>query len=338
MMAEAQMQQVQEETKESADLTALVEKIQEDCNNCRPLTPMECQNGCRVWKIKNEIRNLWSAIDKENSFDLLLNALKNKRRLQLLGMLSENSLSLADIQGKFKHHGYNHSQLTILNEYLNPLLAVGVVASCFNRYRITMLGKKTLEILKNNEDFTKRLPPHSECYEEKIIDALFASPKTYEELKLLASTKSLGRILKRLQETGIVAKADESKYIFYFRSRRNPSMERLSSTEKKVYENIPAEGIDAEALAKKTRITLRRTYKYLRKLRGKKLAFKRKLPKKYSLTENGKRLAILFEKLRNTLMEFSKASALLNSRNSFTSKIMTPNSQLEAVAKHKKSN
>ena len=42
---------------------------------------------------------------------------------------------------------------------------------------------------------------------------------------------------------------------------------------------------------------MRRTYKYLRGLKGKKLVFARKTPKTYGLTDTGERLAWLLNEL-----------------------------------------
>jgi predicted transcriptional regulator len=337
MIVQTQIQQVRNEANENTDLTQVIEKFRESCSNCHPITPLECITECNVWKLKNEFRNLSGIMNQQDYFDKLLNALKNRRRLQLLKLLSESSLLLSEIQNRFRNLSYRHSQGTIMNEYLSPLMAVGLVINNTNRYQATILGKRILTLFQEFFEEASILPPHSECYEEKIINVLSASPKTYEELKLLISTKSLGRVLKRLQEASILAKDEEAKYMFYFRSRRNPKMERVSSTEKRVYDSIPTAGIDAETLSEKAQITLRRTYKYLRKLRGKKLVFKRKLPKKYSLTENGIHLATLFEKLRSTLLNFSKASAQLNTENSdLTPKLMTPDIQLKASVKDKR--
>jgi predicted transcriptional regulator len=278
-------------------------------------------------------------MNQEHYFDRLLNAVKNNRRLQLLELLAANGLALVEIQERFKSYDYRHSQGTITDEYLKPLIDVGLIVNSGNRYRTTLLGKKISDLFLDFSASADFLPSHSECYEEKVINVLSDSPKIYQELKLLIPTKSLGRVLKRLQNVGIIAKSEESKYVFYFKSRRDPQMERISSTEKRVYDSIPDEGADAEALAKSAQINLRRTYKYLRKLRGKKLVFKRKLPKIYSLTENGMRLAMLFTRLQETLLNFSEASASLNGKDSpLISKLMTPDTQQRNMGRRKKAN
>jgi len=238
----------------------------------------------------------------------LLNALKNRRRLRILEILSNGRYSIVRLQQKLKKIGYYHSRRTIAEEYVNPLIEVGLVEKNHNKYHTTLLGCKLNESIKDFSAIGGLLPPHSECYEEKAIKALSESPKTYEELKFLIPTESLSRVLKRLQETKLITKDHENSYIF-FKTKRNPQQERLSPTEKRVYEDIPEEGITAKKLSDKTNISLRRTYKYLRKLRGKKLAFKRKRPKTYALTREGRQIAKLLEKMHVLLIEFAQASA-----------------------------
>jgi len=293
--------------REKTSIVEVLERAKETCESCRTLTPITCVTRCNIWKLKNELRKLYEKTENPNFMANLLNALKNRRRLRILEILSNGRYSIVRLQQKLKKIGYYHSRRTIAEEYVNPLIEVGLVEKNHNKYHTTLLGCKLNESIK---DFSAigELPPHSECYEEKAIKALSESPKTHEELKFLIPTESLSRVLKRLQETKLITKDHENSYIFYFKTKRNPQQERLSPTEKRVYEDIPEEGITAKKLADKTNISLRRTYKYLRKLRGKKLAFKRKRPKAYALTREGRQIAKL-EKMHVLLIEFAQVSA-----------------------------
>jgi len=298
-----------EETKERTRLTQALERMDEECRNCRPLTPLKCISNCKAWKFKNELRKLHEILAQKDYQNMLLNTLKNKRRLQILETLSKNALSITQLQKELKRHSYYHSQKTIINEYVGPLITAGLVVCNSSRYKATTFGYQISQPFTNLHEIENALPPHSECYEEKTIQTLFESPKTYENLRLLIPTESLSRTLKRLQESNLITKDDQNSYIFYFKTKRKPQQEKLSPTEKRVYTNIPEEGITAKKLAKKTSISLRRTYKYLRKLRGKKLAFKRKRPKTYTLTREGTRIAELLDEMHASLMEFAQASA-----------------------------
>ena len=128
------------------------------------------------------------------------------------------------------------------------------------------------------------LPAHSECYEEILLQSLLSGPKTFEDIEALISPKIASRILKRLRSVGLIETPEERDYIFFFKSKRDPNKETFSDTERKVYDSIPTEGISAGKLAKETGLSMRRTYKYLRGLKGKKLIFIRRTPKAYGLT------------------------------------------------------
>ena len=66
-----------------------------------------------------------------------------------------------------------------------------------------------------------------------------------------------------------------------------------------MYDSIVSEGISAGKLAKETGLSTRRTYKYLRGLKGKKLIFLRRTPKAYGLTCKGEMLASVLQELQN---------------------------------------
>ncbi len=296
-------------TQRKTSITEVLEEAKETCKDCHPLTPMICVTRCNIWKLKNELRKLGRKMKNPNFVTNLLNTLKNRRRLQLLETLSKGRYSIVRLQQKLKKLGFYHSQRTIAEEYVAPLIEVGLVEENHNKYHTTVFGYKLNELIGDFSGIGQLLPPHSECYEEKTVKALFNGSKTYEKLEFLIPTESLSRVLKRLHAANLITKDDENNYIFYFKTRRDPQQEKLSSTEKRVYQGIPEEGITAKKLANKTNISLRRTYKYLRKLRGKKLTFKRKRPKTYALTEEGTQIARLLEKIRVLLIEFAQASA-----------------------------
>jgi len=295
-------------TQRKTDIAEELEEGKEICKDCHPLTPMICVTGCNIWKLKNELRKLDRKMKNPNFVANLLNTLKNRRRLQLLETLSKGRYSLVKLQQKLKKLGYYHSQRTIAQEYVNPLIEVGLVEENHNKYHTTVFGYKLNELIGNFNDIGELLPPHSECYEEKTVEALFDGSKTYEELEFVIPTESLSRVLKRLHAAKLIIKDDENNYIFYLKTRRDPQQEKLSSTEKRVYQSIPEEGITAKKLANKANISLRRTYKYLRKLRGKKLTFKRRRPKTYALTKEGIQIARLLAKICVLLTEFGQAS------------------------------
>jgi predicted transcriptional regulator len=240
----------------------------------------------------------------------LLNTLKNKRRLQLLQMISNEPHSMKQLQQRLRKLGFNHSQQTIGQEYLNPLITAGLADDYQNLYHLTLFGRRISDLTKDFH-FEDILSPRSECYEEIALDALMKGPRTHEGLMGIIPEKSLARVLSRLQKAALAETSTEKDYIFFFTTKRSPDKSDFSSTEKKVYERIPTEGISARSLAREAGISLRRTYKYLRKLKGKKLVFTRKRPVSYSTTAKGVKVGIMLEAMHKLAVEALTATAHL---------------------------
>jgi predicted transcriptional regulator len=233
----------------------------------------------------------------------LFNVLKNETRLHILKAITKSRYSLTNLQQELRKAGYTHSQETIGQEYLQPLLAVGLVTESFDEYYATHFGGRLGEVLGKFPEFAQVLPAHSECYEEVLLQGLSGSPKTLGEIETIVSSNVASRILKRLREVGLINTTEERDYIFFFRSKRDPEMESLLETQKKVYEGISSYGTSAGKLSKKTGLSTRRVYKLLRSLKGKKLVFVRKTPRTYSLTCKGETLASVLEGIHEIVEE-----------------------------------
>ncbi len=290
------------------DLVELLKSLGARCRVCAPVNPIECVTRCSLWKVKNELRQLRDRMDDPNYIKELLNVLKNGTRLQILKTIVKGRHTVVNLQEELRKAGYSHSRETISEEYLLPLMQVGLAAEAQEQYYATTFGGKLTEVLEDFSDYVDILPAHSECYEETLLDAMLSGPKTFDDLAAFVSPKIGSRILKRLKTTGLIDTPEERDYVFFYRSKRDPRKEAFSETERKVYKNIGDDGISAGKLAEKSGISLRRTYKYLRKLRGKKLAFTRKNPKVYSLTEKGKRLAELIRGLQGVVEDVWQSS------------------------------
>lgn len=221
----------------------------------------------------------------------LLNVLKNKRRLLVLEVIAKSRSPITRLQEELRQKGYEHSQKTITDEYVSPLVEIGLAEESRGQYYATMFGCRLNDLMKDCYTIEDVLPPHSECYEENALGMLIDKPKTYEDLKQIIPETSVARVLNRLHTAELVEAREDKDYVFYFKTRRGLGKERLSPTEMKVYESLSSDGVSARKLAEKSRISLRRVYKYLRRLRGKKLVFAREVPKAYSLTELGFQMA-----------------------------------------------
>jgi len=290
------------------DLSEMLRALDAECRNCAPLNPLECVTRCKVWKLKNELRRLRETMDNPNFIKDLFNVLKNETRLHILNAIVKGRYSVSQLQQELKKAGYMHSQETINEEYLRPLMDVGLAAESRDEYYATMFGGRLTELLEDFPEFVNVLPAHSECYEETLLSALLAEPKTFQDVETLIPSKIASRVLKRLKTVGLIETPEEKNYVFFFKSKRDSNKETFSETERKVYDSIPEEGIPAKGLADKAGLSMRRIYKYLRGLKGKKLVFTRKTPKAYGLTRKGEKLASLLQNLQDLVEEVWNSS------------------------------
>lgn len=283
-------------------LTLTPTALDTECRNCTA-SPLECINRCQIYKLKNELRTLRERMDNPNYLKELYNVLKNRTRFQILIAIAQDRYSVSQLQQEIKKKGHLPSQETIIEEYLQPLIHVGLANESREEYYATNFGGSISKILADFLDFAEVLPAHSECYEELLLKALLSGPKTFQEIEAVISPKIASRILKRLRTVGLIETPIERDYIFFFRTKRDPNKETFSQTERKVYNALPNQGISAGKLAKQAGLSMRRTYKYIRGLKGKKLVFLRRVPKAYSLTEKGQQLAIVLKGLQQIVEE-----------------------------------
>ena len=113
---------------QSQGVTDFIITLDNQCRSCKPVTPLECIASCNVWKLRNEFRRLSEAMENPNFMKELLNVLKNDTRLQILQAIGKGRYSISKLQQELKKNGYIHSQDTIAEEYVRPLLDVGLAA------------------------------------------------------------------------------------------------------------------------------------------------------------------------------------------------------------------
>jgi predicted transcriptional regulator len=298
-----------------------LESLEAECRNCNPITPLECIDRCRVYKLKNELRQLWEPMDNPNYIKELFNMLKNGTRLHILQAIVNRRYSISQLQQELKRAGHSHSQLNISKEYLCPLMAVGLVTVARDEYYATTFSRSIMERLGCFPEFACRLPSRSECYEESLLQSLLSGPRTFEEIKALIPPKEVSRTLKRLRSACLIKTSRDRSYIFFFKSKRDPSKDTLTATEKRIYDAVANEGIPAGKLARETRLCLRITYKYVRRLKGKKLIFTRKTPKVYGLTCKGKKLALVIRELKQIVEAARKSSQQVMQESRLTTEV-----------------
>ena len=129
-------------------------------------------------------------MDNPNYIKELFNVLKNETRLHILQAIVNGRYSVSQLQQELKKTGHTHSQDTINEEYLQPLMAVGLATEAREEYYATNFGGRLTELLENFPEFAEMLPAHSECYEEILLQSLLSGPKTFEDIEALISPKS----------------------------------------------------------------------------------------------------------------------------------------------------
>jgi len=226
----------------------------------------------------------------------LLNVLKNKRRWKTLDALYERSRNLKELQRYLRESGFRHSRQTIIEAYLKPMIRAGLVREDGVRFKVTFYGRKIHDTLTGRNSLGL-LPVHSCCYEEVVLKEL-SKPKTFNELATRVPPKGLSRILMRLRARGLLVKSPSKEYVFYHRVKGKPRM-KLSPTERRVFDAIPQTGIPVGQLSRVVGINLRRTFKYLRRLREKKLVFVLTMPRTYELTVQGQETMKILDEMEN---------------------------------------
>jgi len=250
---------------------------------------------CDVWQVKHEIRETKTLVDESNHRRRLLNALKNQRRLAILGKLCETPLNLKELQRALRKMGFSHSLRTINEAYVKPMVRVGLIKEN-GGLRATFYGRKIHDALHSLGSF-EQLHKHSCCYEETVIKEL-SKPRTFNELAECVPRRSLSRILMRLRIRGLLKKSQDRNFVYYHRAK-NKTRRKLSPTEKRMFESIPSEGIAGRQLSKIVGINQRRTFKYLRRLREKGLVVALRANRTYELTDDGHRVLNALVEIEN---------------------------------------
>jgi predicted transcriptional regulator len=267
---------------------AVLRDITETCESCRPLNPIMCVESCPIWTLKRKYRDAFEDLAEKPSLTDLLRLSKNERRLKILERLHEKPSSLEELREHLKNAGYPHSLNILHHHYVKPLADVSFIEEQNGVYAITLKGKSIFNLL-NTSEITK-LSTHSQGYDEKILKDLLSGPKTYEDLREVASIGSLRRSLRRLQKSNFLVKPTQNGRIFYFATKKRATR-KLSLTEMKIFKSLPPEGLSAKDLSEKVGISMRRVYKYLKQLKYKRHVRKEEKTTVYRLTDAGKSLA-----------------------------------------------
>ena len=173
------------------DLVGMLKSLDAECRNCAPITPLECINRCQVYKLKNELRKLRETMDNPNYIKELFNVLKNETRFHILQAIVNGRYSVSQLQRELKKTGHSHSQDTINEEYLQPLMAVGLATEARDEYYATMFGGRLTQLLGSFPDLPKRFQPTQNAMKKFFYNIYYQDQKRSKILKYLSRQKSL---------------------------------------------------------------------------------------------------------------------------------------------------
>jgi DNA-binding HxlR family transcriptional regulator len=290
-----------QETQNGHSFSGMLKSLNAECSTCKPVTPLECITRCKVYKVKNELWHLRESMNNPEYLKELFNVLKNETRLQIIQAIVTDRYSINDLQQRLRKAGHSQSQNTITEECLQPLMALGLANESRDQYYVTSFGGRLVKMLGCFPEFVPKLPAHSECYEETLLQYLLSGPKTFEQIESVVLPKNVSRTLRRLHSVCLIKASTERDYIFFFKTIRSPDKETLSTAERRIYDAISDVGTSAGKLADQTGFSKRAIYRCLRHLRGKKLVFVRRMPKAYHLTCKGNKLASILNALQQTV-------------------------------------
>jgi len=269
-------------------------EIEDFCENCQTSSPIVCAELCQLWKLKRDYPDVLEETEYEPPN--LFNFTKNNKRLTILEVLVQNPTTIEEIREQLERRGHHHSRQALHDQYLLPLQKAGFIQKEETRYKITTLGLNIYTILTTNTIPASSVNIKED--DEKILTALLSGPKSYNELKFLLKKASIYRDLKRLQQKNLIFKSRLSGRIFYFKTKRRPTR-KLSPIEMKIFKALPSEGSSVKDLYGKVGGSIRRIYKYLRRLRYKKHVKKGEKIVLYEMTDSGRKLARCLNQIMN---------------------------------------
>lgn len=136
-----------------------------------------------------------------------------------------------------------------------------------------------------------------------MLKTLSNGVNTYDALAKVVPRKELPRVLKRLSLKGFIVKNNQLGRVFYFKAKRRPTR-KLSPTELRIFYTIPKnDGISVKELSSNVGINIRRTYKYLRRLRFKRHVLKHEKLVTFALTPKGNNLVKSINTMLNIITD-----------------------------------
>ena len=271
-----------------------LEEIKQRCRACFVTNPMACKEICDLWKLKREYLALRKDLPERPDAATVMAATTNQTNLKILRILSQSPTNAETLGTQLG------SSVTDIGQALKSLVEAGLARVEDEVYHITAAGRKTLDSL---EQYSSLELEKIDAQDEKVIRLLAQGAKTIDELSKEMPRNELMRALNHLRVHGVVEKTNGDQ-VLYFATKRRPTR-RLAPTEQAIFKSLPRQGISPLELSEKLDLTLPSVYRYLRLLRYKRHAIRRKQVMAFRLTRVGSQIAEALEKVARVVQSLS---------------------------------
>ncbi|MEM2094400.1 MAG: hypothetical protein QXI32_03785 [Candidatus Bathyarchaeia archaeon] len=255
------------------------EELSRRCKTCSVSNPLICREICELWILKSA-KPTSTVVNSERPILSVLNTL-DPQSLKALQTLSSRPKVVNNAD----------ADLGVPRHHISDLLQAGLIAMEQGLYKVTLYGKKVLEVLSQYPEGFK------ECtglYDQQVLLLLLEGKNSFESLLDVIPEKILATTLRRLQTRELVYRASSKRDVLYFATKRRPTR-HLLPMEMKIFKSLPREGITAKELSKKLGLTKPSIYRYLRRLRYRRHVARQRQGLTFGLTPKGRQVAQFLE-------------------------------------------
>jgi DNA-binding MarR family transcriptional regulator len=264
--------------------------VEERCRTCSISNPMACKEVCEIWKLKQEYSTLKKEAPVKPNAATVLYAAADPLNSRILHVLVDRSARIEDLKLILeKNYG-----AVAFEDRLDRLVNVGLLGNREREYYVTTAGKKAIDSIQQYEGLRLK---NIDSTNEEILRLLSESESNISEMSRVLPKTQLRKALENLRAYGVVEKITGGNQVLYFATKRRPTR-RLSPTELEVFKSLPRKGASPQEISHRLSITLPSVYRYLRLLRYKRHAVRRKQEMTFALTPVGKQIVEALKKVQ----------------------------------------
>ncbi len=267
--------------------------VEERCRTCFVTNPMACKEICEIWKLKQEYSTLRKEATVKPNAATVLHMAADSSNSQILHALTDKSMNIENLQFNLDRN----CRTVDVRDRLDNLVGAGLLGTRQEEYYVTAAGKKAIGSLEQYEGLQLE---NIDATNEKILGLLSADERTVSEMSKVLPRTELMKALEKLRAYGVVKKINGGNQVLYFATKRRPTR-KLSTIELAVFRSLPRKGISPQEISQRLDITLPSVYRFLRLLRYKRHALRRKQEMTFALTPVGKQISEALEKVQRVM-------------------------------------